>query len=133
MTRRRTVWIAIAAGAAAVVLLILAVRHWRPRWSVIQGAVIRVDSDPRKRQPIAGVAITVSYGSSRLSTESDSSGYFRIAIPGTVLPGQTVTLGFQHPGYEPLEMPVTIRFRSSLRELIVAAMTPKAGQAREGN
>jgi hypothetical protein len=126
VSRRRKIWIAVAAGAAFAVLLIFLVRHWRPHWSVIQGAVIRADADPHKRQPIAGVEITALYGSSRLSTQSDASGYFRIAIPGTVLPGQTVTLGFQHAGYEPFKLPVTIRLRSSLRELLVAAMPPKA-------
>jgi hypothetical protein len=132
MASRRTVaWIAVAAGAAAAVLLIIMVRHWRPHWSVIQGAVIRSESDPRKRQPIAGAEVTASYGSSSVSAESDTSGFFRIAIPGTVLPGQTVELTFQHPGYNFLELPVTIRIRSSLRELIVAAMSPTAGNLPE--
>jgi hypothetical protein len=95
---------------------------------VIQGAVIRRDSDVRKQQPIAGVEVIAGYGSSSQSTESDSSGYFRIAIPGTVLPGQTVKLRFRRPGYEPLELPVTIRLSSSLRQLIVATLSPTAGE-----
>jgi len=131
MARGRKIWIAVAASAAAVILLILLVRHWRPHWSVIQGAVIRGDSDPHKRQPIADVEVTAVYGSSSLSTQSDGAGYFRIAIPGTVLPGQTVTLLFHHAGYIPLEQPVTLRLRSSLRELIVAAISPTGRQATE--
>ena len=130
MARRKTaVWIAVASGVAATALLIIGVRHWRPRWSIIQGAVIRSDSDARKEQPIAGIEITAHYGSSSLSTQSDPSGYFRVAIPGTVLPGQTVMLDFQHPGYKPLEMPVIITFRSSLRRLIVGAMLSTAEEA----
>jgi len=122
--RRRKVWIAVAAGAAAAVLLIFLVHHWRPHWSVIQGAVIRSDSDPRKRQPIADAEVTAGYGSSTLGTHSDASGYFQIRIPGTVLPGQTVTLSFQHAGYAPLQLPVTLRLSSSLRELLVTALSP---------
>ncbi|MGA3132170.1 MAG: hypothetical protein ABSD59_15295 [Terracidiphilus sp.] len=130
MIRKRTVvWIAIAAGAAIAALVFLGVRHWRPHWSVIQGAVIRSDSDARKQLPIAGVEIVARYGDSSLATESDVSGYFRIAIPGTVLPGQTVLLSFRQPGYKDLRLPVIIRFRSSLRELIVAAMLPTGGEA----
>jgi hypothetical protein len=125
MGRRKTaVWIAIAAAGAATVLLAFGIRHWRPRWSVIQGAVIRRDTDARKESPIAEVLVTASYGDSSLSTHSDASGYFRIAFPGTVLPGQTVKLSFSNPGYSPLDLQDTIRFRSSLRDLLIAAMSP---------
>ena len=125
MTRKRTaVWIAVAASAAAAILVFFSVRHWRPRWSILQGAVICSNSDVRKQFPLAGVQIVAQYGSSKLATESEPSGYFRIAIPGAVLPGQTVTLSFRHPGYQDLELPVIIPFRSSLRRLIVAAMVP---------
>lgn len=121
------IWIAISAGVLAV-LIGLGFRHWRPRWSIIQGAVIRRDTDPRKQAPIAGVAVTASAGSVQLSTESDAAGYFRIAFPGTVLPGQTVNLSFQQNGFKTLVLQDTIRFRSSLRQLLIAAMEPDAAQ-----
>ncbi len=126
--KRSAIWIAIAAGAVATALIVFGLRHWRPHWSIVQGAVIRSDSDVRKEQPIAGAEITASYGGSSLSTQSGPSGYFRIAIPGVVLPGQAVMLSFRHSGYETLDLPVTIRFRSSLRQLIVAAMVPEGGE-----
>jgi hypothetical protein len=122
------IWIAIAAGVVAV-LIGLGVRHWKPRWSIIQGAVIRRDTDPRKQSPIAGVSVTASAGNLQLSTESDASGYFRIAFPGTVLPGQTVNLSFQQDGFKTLELQDTIRFRSSLRQLVIAAMEPNAARS----
>jgi len=106
------------------ILAWLGVRHWRPHWSVIQGAVIRQDSDTRKEQPVAGVLITAAHGTASLTTQSDADGYFKIAFPGTVLPGQTVTISFRRKDYEPLDLSVPIRFRSSLRHLVVAAMTP---------
>jgi hypothetical protein len=126
MARKRTViWIVIGASvAAAAVLLVFGVLHWRPHWTVIQGAVVRSDSDPRKQLPIAGVTITASHGDDSLSTESDASGYFSITFPGTVLPGQMVTLQLRHPDYEPLDLNVTFRLRSSLRQLVIADMTP---------
>jgi hypothetical protein len=133
MSRKKTVaLVAVVAGAAAA-LLIFGIRHWRPHWSIIQGAVLRGDTDVRKQQPIAGVEIVAHYGNSSLTAQSDPSGYFRIAIPGAVLPGQTVTLDFEHSGYKPLQLPVTIQFRSSLRRLVVAAMQPEGGEAGESS
>jgi hypothetical protein len=127
MTRKGpAVGIAVGASALATVLLIFGLHHWKPRWSTIQGAVIRSNSDVRKQQPIAGVEITARYRKSSQRTRSAPSGYFRIVIPRTVLPGQTVMLSFEHPGYKDLELPVVIRFRSSLQQLIVAPMQPLA-------
>jgi hypothetical protein len=125
-SRKTRTWIAIAAGGAAIALLVFAVRHWRPRWSIIQGAVIRRDSDPRKESPIPGALVAASYGDSSVTTHADASGYFRIVFPQTVLPGQTVNLSFTNPGYSPLDLQDTIRFRSSLRHLLIAAMSPEA-------
>lgn len=123
--RRTTIWVTVAvASAVAATLLVFGFRHWRPHWSVVQGAVIRRDTDSRKESPIDGVQISAEYGSSRLTTQSDASGYFRIAFPGAVLPGQAVKLSFRHPDYTPLDLEVTIQFRSSLRRLVVAAMSP---------
>ncbi len=119
------VWMAVAgAGAIAVGLVWFGIRHWRPRWTIIQGATIRRDSDTRKESPIAGVSIRASHGDDVVTTQSDPSGYFKIAFPGTVLPGQTVNLSFRHSDYQPVDMSVTIRFRSSLRQLAVVAMEP---------
>lgn len=117
-------WVVIVAGAAVAVVTLLGLHHWRPRWSVIQGAVFRQDDDSRNELPIAGVLITASHGNSSLTTRSDAAGYFRIAFPETVLPGQTVGLTFQHEDYQDLNLSVPIRFRSSFRQLVVAAMTP---------
>jgi hypothetical protein len=126
MARRRTViWILIAALAVSTtIILVFSLRHWRPRWTIVQGAVVLRDTDTRKELPIAGALITASHGDATLSTQSDSSGYFRITFPGTVLPGQTVKLRFRHPDYNTLDLEVPIQFRSSLRQLVIAAMTP---------
>ena len=133
MTRRRTaLWVglaAVAAGAAA--LLIIGIRDWLPRWSIIQGAVIRRDADSRKEAPIADVQISAEYGNTHLSARSDASGYFRLAFPGAVLPGKIVKLSFRHPDYKPLNRDVEIEFRSSVRQLVIAAMFPITMPAKE--
>lgn len=119
------IWILIAAfGLLAVVVVIVSLRHWRPAWTTIQGAVIRRDSDSRKEAPIAGVEVTAMRGTSSLSTGSDASGYFRLQFRGVIWPGQVINLKFEHSGYEPLEVEIPIRFRSSTRQLVIAVMTP---------
>ncbi len=129
MTRRKTAFSIVAAVAIAAIILLVHGRHnWTPQWSVLQGAVVRRSLDVRKEQPIGGVSILANYGTSTLRTQSDPSGYFRIAIPVRVLPGHIVMLKFEHDGYKPLEMPVMIRFRNSLRELLVAELTPTAAE-----
>jgi hypothetical protein len=126
--RKTAVWISIAACLAVILAVVYSVRHWRPQWSVLRGAVVRSSPDVRKQQPIGDVMVTATYGDSTVTTHSDPSGYFGIAIPRSVLPGQTVLLNFEHPGYEPLELPVMIRFRSSLRQLVVADLAPIAAE-----
>ena len=128
ISRKTAVWVVIAVGAVAGIVLIYGLRHWRPQWSVLRGAVVRSSPDVRKQQPIGDVAVTATYGDSSVTTHSDPSGYFGIAIPRRILPGQTVLLNFERPGYKPLELPVVIRFRSSLRQLVVADMTPTAAE-----
>ncbi len=127
---KAAVWIAIAAlGLAGTTILVLTLRHFRARWSVIQGAVVRRDTDPRKESPIPDTQITARYGDSTQSTHSDAAGYFRIVFPRPVLPGQTVTLSFNSPNYDPLDLQETIRFRSSMRQLVIAEMSPAAEPA----
>lgn len=128
MSRKRTlIWIALAAAVTGASWF--AVQRWRPRWTMIQGTVIRNDSDTRKESPIANVTVTASWGGQTLTTHSDASGYFRIELPGSVLPGQSVSLSFRHPDYQDADLYVTIRFRSSLRRLVIEAMTPTAAEA----
>src|SRR5579875_831654 len=121
--------IGVAVAAAGVVLLLRFYRL-RPRLASIQGAVIRSSEDPPKRQPIGGVIVTASRGVVSAATQTDASGYFRITFPEVIWPGQTVRLSFRHPDYRPLDMNLTMEFRSTSRRLIVASMTPRAAPAK---
>lgn len=123
------IWLPLTAAAVVVALAIfIAVRHWRPAWTTIQGAVMRQDADSRKELPIADALVTASRGSTVLSARSDASGYFKIAFRGVVWPGQVINLRFEHPNYQPLNLKIPIRFRSTTRRLIIAALTPVALQ-----
>jgi hypothetical protein len=124
MVRKSTiVWVSVAVAGAAAALIVAGVRHWRPHWSIVQGAIIRADADARKQLPIPNVQVTARYGDSTLNTESDASGYFRVAFPGIVVPGQTVRLTFEHENFDPLDLDVKITFRSSLRQLLIVPMS----------
>lgn len=130
MSRRGWVGLAIAGGAAALgVLVYFGVSHWRPRLFVLEGAVIRGDTDPRKEVPLADVEIEATNGNSSTKTRSDSSGYFRMTIPGLILPGQYIQLEFKLRGYETLTLPVMIRLRRSPPHLILAEMPPEPAEA----
>ena len=52
-------------------------------------------------------------------------------FPGAVLPGQVVDLTFRHPEYKPIDQQVMIRFRSSLRQLVIVPMEPRVVRADE--
>jgi hypothetical protein len=127
------IWVAVAAGVLAAILVPLGLHYYRPAWTRIQGAVIRSDEDPRKQLPIAGVSLTASHGTTSLSTQSGASGYFEIAFPGVIWPGQTLTLSFRDPNYEPLDLSIPIRVRATTRRLVIAAMTPVPVQSGAGS
>lgn len=132
VSRKRIItWVAIATGILAAVVVALTLRHYRPAWTTIKGAVIRSDEDLRKEAPIAGVLVTASRGASSLTTQSDASGYFKIAFPGVIWPGQSLVLSFRHPDYLPLDLTIPIEFRSTARQLVVAALVP--GPTETGN
>jgi hypothetical protein len=59
-----------------------------------------------------------------LNAQSDASGYFKFSLRGVVWPGQELTLTFEHPEYETLEMKIPVELRSTPRRLIVASMIP---------
>jgi hypothetical protein len=122
---RRKFWLAIVAAAAVAALaMIIGFRHWRPAQTMIQGTVIRRDADSRRELPIANAVVTATRGATSLTTQSDASGYFKIEFPGVIWPGQVLNLTFQRQDYEPLNIQILVRFRSTTRQLVVAALKP---------
>jgi hypothetical protein len=127
MTRKRKtfLWIlAVAILAAAAVTLQMVrtrVRRLDIAQVVLTGAVLRRDSDAQKQSPIANAQIAATGGLSSANGHSDASGLFHLTLSPGILPGQPVTLRFEHPGYEPLEMSATPR-----GQLYVVRMKPVA-------
>jgi hypothetical protein len=130
--KRREVLLGVIGGAAVAVVvatLVLRLQHLRPGSLMIQGAVIRRDSDTRKQLPISNVFVVASDGVTSIDTESDASGYFRLALPGAIWPGRTVNLRFRHARYQPLELNLRVGLRLAGKELCIAAMTPIPDQS----
>ncbi|MGB6691204.1 MAG: carboxypeptidase-like regulatory domain-containing protein [Terracidiphilus sp.] len=118
------VWAIVAAAVAVTIaVVVVRVRHLRTRSEVIQGAVIRSDTDTRKELPISGVLVTASNGTSSVSTHTDASGYFLLSYAPIVWPGRIVDLSFSRSGYEPLVMHLRSGIHLTTRELYVASLT----------
>ncbi|HMF79302.1 MAG TPA: carboxypeptidase-like regulatory domain-containing protein [Bryobacteraceae bacterium] len=109
MTGKRKIlsWILAIVIVCAAAISLRVFRSWPRQSSLAQvsltGAVLRRDSDPQKQSPIANVRITATGGLSSVDGLSDSSGFFNLTLRPGVLPGQPVTLTFEHAQYEPLE------------------------------
>jgi hypothetical protein len=98
--RWRIAIVATALAGTAIGLLL-----FKQRLIVLQGAVIQQDADARKQSPIAGVIVSATDVPVPSAT-SDFSGFFRVPLRRSVLSGPLVTLRFQHPDYQPLELQV---------------------------
>jgi len=131
--RKVFVWavIAVIAGAVAITIAVR-VHHWSAGTSRIKGAVVVRDDDSRKQLPIADVTITVSDGATSATTQSDASGYFNLPFHSGVWPGQTVTLSFRHPDYEPLVIKPQTSLRLAAKQLWVVRMVPTHEQSGAG-
>src|SRR6202034_4924955 len=80
------VLMALAGGSYAAWRWVHARKNVAPVF--LTGAVIRQDNDPRKELPIANVEISAADGLVEVSSRSDSSGFFRLALRPGVLLGQ---------------------------------------------
>ncbi|HTZ58866.1 MAG TPA: hypothetical protein VMB49_12240 [Acidobacteriaceae bacterium] len=130
MTEKKLMWTTVAISAAALIGLFFFLRAHRlreisDRLSVpITGAVIQREADPNKQLPISDVVVTATDGVRSAVTQSDASGYFKLVLRKRVLSDQPITVSFQHPHYEPLEISVpTGRFETP-SELHVVELTP---------
>jgi hypothetical protein len=94
----------------------------------LQGAVIRHDGDTRREVPVAGADVTASDGVSNFSTESDSSGYYKLTFRRRIWPDETVKLSVRHPAYQPFDLKIQASLRPGLKGLYIAALEPIASE-----
>jgi len=124
-SRRRTfaIWasgIVILLGVAAALFL----KFYRPKPhvlppSVLEGSVLKSDSDTQKQQPIADVEITATSGSSLGSAKTNELGFFHMIMRPGVPKGAPVSIHFAHADYKPLDV-----VEISQGRLVIARMIP---------
>jgi hypothetical protein len=122
--KRRAVYAGGGFCVLAVILLIVFVGH-AP--DTIRGAVIAGDADPSRELPVGNVQVSLLDGSSWQSTvsvHSDTSGAFTFPIPWHRRRGQRISLRFQHPDYQTLDLPDI-----SAERLCIAHLQPVARPA----
>ena len=101
-TRKKiAIWAIPALAILATVLTVVQVQRRKP--ITLKGAVLRLDSDPKKQLPIADVEITAINDLGSGTSKSDASGYFKITLPKGLRRRQPLTLQFGHKDYHPLE------------------------------
>ena len=118
--------VALAAAALAVLAVAIArlpISGWsRPNVSVpptIRGAIVQQDTDPTKQLPISDVEVTADNNIAISGANSDSSGFFSLALRPDVMPGTPIVLKFRSPDYKPLDLKV-----SANDEIYVAHLEP---------
>lgn len=122
---RGIIWFAIVAiSILATICAVWKIKPFSPSLMTIQGAVIRLDKDPHKQLPIAGVQVTAAHGGISKQTQSEASGYFTIVFPEPVWPGQEISLSFQRTDYQPLDMKVQVSLSRKPKRLYVAELQP---------
>src|SRR5580658_2410173 len=92
-------------GSTIVVMIVAALllRPWYVQRPIsLRGAVTVEDTDSRKEQPIADVAVTADLAAG--AAKSDSSGFFALQLRRFVRRGHPVVLHFRQPNYRPLDL-----------------------------
>ncbi len=105
MTRTHKIetWVALLV-AVLLTATFLALIHWQRQKALsLRGAVLVEDSDPRKQQPIAGVAISAG-DLAASDAKSDSSGFFVLRLRKPIRQGHAIVLSFRDPQYRPLDV-----------------------------
>src|ERR1035437_5684001 len=126
MTSRRTIaiWVSVSLGIILMILLIPKRLHRHAGIPLtVVGSVIKQNADTRKESPIADVEISAPPGLAVSNARSDFSGYFKINLPLGIDPGESVTLRFRHPDYQPVDLNAIVG-----DQLYVVPMIPIHGE-----
>jgi hypothetical protein len=122
--RKMAIWISVSLGIILTIAFILkrTHRHAGIQLAVI-GSVIKQNADTRKESPIADVEISAPPELAIASARSDFSGYFKINLPLGIDPGESITLRFRHPDYQPFDLKAIVS-----DHLYVVPMIPIHGE-----
>jgi hypothetical protein len=105
MKRRHkaAIWIGIA--AAVSIAIVLGIERARAgRVTIISGAVLTDDPDPRNQRPIGNAEVVIGDGPTAIRALSEASGLFRIALQPAAYAGDPLKISLRHPDYAPFEI-----------------------------
>lgn len=119
-------WIAVITATAAGLAAMFLIRRasLRPPMT-LKGAVIRQASQADKELPVSDVEITAGDAAVTASCKSDSSGFFKLTLPGGRKSKQPITLQFRRGGYWPLDLRVTGADKLYVAKLVPRQQKPK--------
>jgi hypothetical protein len=129
MTRTHKIetWIAVVAALLLTAGILALVRWQRQKPISLRGAVLVEDSDPRKQQPIAGVAVSAG-DLAPSDAKSDSSGFFFLKLRKPIRKGHALVLEFRHPQYLPLDLKDVVANKLYIVHLVPLSSNPKGNQ-----
>ncbi len=117
--RKSAILVCISAGLILILALFLKRFQFSPTLPLtIVGSVIKQDPDIRNQSPIADVEIITSPATATGVARSDFSGYFKITLPPEIQPGESITLHFRHPDYEPADINVIVNGQLNVIRMI---------------
>ena len=103
--------VALAAAAVAVLGALVArlpISGWSRPTAIepmaLRGAIVQQDTDPGKQLPIADVTVAADGDVATSGANSDSSGFFSLALRPEIKAGTPIVLKFRHPDFEPLDL-----------------------------
>jgi hypothetical protein len=125
--RKIVTWVVASVGLVAIVAaVIFGIRLYKRirQPLVVTGAIIRLDSDPRKQSPVANAVVSSLDGSAPHSVDSGFSGGFNLPLRLGIRKGHSVKLAFRQPDFEPLDLTETLSDK-----LLVVKMKPIHSEA----
>lgn len=111
----------------AILAVVLVARYVANSPTSVRGAVIAAAPVTNRELPLAGVEVSIPGDPAAPPVHSDASGFFVIPVPlhQRVRPGLSLTLAFNRPGYQPLEL-----HDVAIDKLCIAHLTPLAPAAQ---
>jgi hypothetical protein len=101
LRKKKTFWTIVVIGILAAAAMVI---YYRRQPMTLRGAVVQSDGDPNKQLPLGDVEITAINSLGSGSTQSNSSGFFRLTLPKGLRRRQSVVLQFRHKDYQPLDL-----------------------------
>jgi hypothetical protein len=126
MTIRRKIAIWVSVSLGIILMIVLMPKRLRRHAGIpltVVGSIIKQNADTRKESPIADVEISTPSGLAVSNARSDFSGYFKINLSLGIDLGESITLHFRHPDYQPVDLNAIVG-----DQLYVVPMRPIHGE-----